>query len=67
MRMTPKEPKLDTFAPREMDRDRMALEKMKEIERSMLRRLVSVRIDERTIITTTKNRIKQLIKDHTQK
>lgn len=43
-----------------------ALAKAKAMEKKLKKKLVSVRLDERTVLTTTKNRIEELTKEYSQ-
>lgn len=48
----------------DLTQDQQALKMMKELEKKLKRKLVSYQLDKNTIITTTKDRINELIQEH---
>ena len=48
----------------ERERAMEALAMMKELERKRKKKLVSVRVDERTVIMSDKKRVKELVKEY---
>lgn len=58
--------KLDTIHMPEVSetKDRKALEQVKKIERKLSKKLVCHRLDSRTVIYTTRERMPELIRDH---
>lgn len=51
----------------EHERALEALAMMKELERKRKKKLVSVRVDERTVISASKTRVKELVKEYNKK
>lgn len=52
---------------KDLSADKLALLRMKELEKKLQKDLVSVRLDKNTVITTTKERMEQLLYDHLHK
>lgn len=52
---------------RDLTRDRQRLEAVKSTEKSLRPRLVSYRLDDRTVICTTAERLPELINAHQEK
>ena len=51
----------------EHERALEALAMMKELERNRKKKLVSVRVDDKTVISSDKKRIKELVKEYNKK
>ena len=67
MNMNDKKRKFDAiFYDKSLSQDRQALLRMKEIERKKKRTLKTYRLDDRTLICTTKDRLPALIEAHTK-
>ena len=62
-----KKRKLDAiFIDKSLSQERKALLMMKELERKKKRKLKTHRLDDRTVICTTKDRLPALIEAHTK-